>query len=170
MRFGPEALRRFAGRTDLTIDELVAAADTLVRQLAPKQTRYKVTERPDARTIRFYVAQGLLPKPLGYAGGRARYAGAHLFRLLLIKKLQAEHHTLARISALLRASSDDAVVAMLTGGDDAPPPTLPRLALAEGGVLEIPEDALRDAEKRRRIAESLEALARWLKATEEGRR
>ena len=57
------------------MEELVDAADGIVAELAPRQTRYKVTERPDARTIRYYVTQGLLPKPLGYDGGRARYGG-----------------------------------------------------------------------------------------------
>lgn len=180
MRFGIEALRRYAARADLTMEELVETADTLVRQLAPKQTRYKVTERPDARTIRYYVTQELLPKPVSYEGGRARYSGSHLFRLLLIKKLQAEHHTLARIARVLEESDDDAVLAMLVAHapEDEPPKRaaaaaaalpaapVPRLSLAEGGALEVPEEALRDPEKRRRIAESLEALARWLRATE----
>src|SRR5687767_11109930 len=87
-------LHKLLERNDMTMEELVEAADGMVTQLAPRQTRYKVTERPDARTIRYYVTQGLLPKPLGYDGGRARYGTTHLLRLLVVKKLQAEHHTL----------------------------------------------------------------------------
>ena len=44
-----EGLRRLLSRQDLTMEELVEQADALVKELAPKQTRYKVTERPDAR-------------------------------------------------------------------------------------------------------------------------
>ncbi len=55
---------------------------------------------------------------------------------------------------------------MLAGAPEPAPAAPPRLELAEGGALEVPEGALRDAEKRRRIAESPEALARWLRATE----
>jgi DNA-binding transcriptional MerR regulator len=102
----PEQLSPFEGRRDLTLDELVEAAESLLTSVAPVQQRYKVTARPDVRTIRYYTSQGLLPKPVGYDGGRARYALAHLLRLLFIKKLQAEHHTLARIKQQLKKASD----------------------------------------------------------------
>ena len=85
--------------------------------VADHQTRYKVTDRPDVRTIRYYVTRGLLPRANGYEGGRARYGGAHLIRLLLIKKLQAEHHTLTRISSLLDGADDEAVLRLLLGAD-----------------------------------------------------
>ncbi len=105
----PEQLAPFEGRRDLTLEELVEAAEQLLAAVAPVQQRYKVTARPDVRTIRYYTSQGLLPKPVGYDGGRARYALSHLLRLLLIKKLQAEHHTLARIKQELAGKSDDDV-------------------------------------------------------------
>ena len=82
-----ERLRPYLSRDDLTIEDLVEVADGLLRELAPKQSRYKVTERPDARTIRYYITQKLLPRPESYEGGRARYSGQHVARLLMIKKL-----------------------------------------------------------------------------------
>lgn len=105
-------------RDDLTVEELASRAEDLLRELAPRQTRYKVRERPDVRTIRYYTAQSLLPKPVSYEGGRARYAGSHLLRLLLIKKLQAEHHTLKHIARVLRDADDQDVLRALVG--DAP--------------------------------------------------
>ena len=171
----PEGLRLLLTRKDLTMEDLVENADALVRQLAPKQTRYKVTERPDARTIRYYVTQKLLPGPLSYEGGRARYGGSHLLRLLLIKRLQAEHHTLGRIARMLQAASDEQVVeALLAGAAPQPPASEPpanlpegggRVELAAGGTLELPDQTLRDPDSRRRLAESLEAVARWLRNT-----
>lgn len=104
-----EHLAPFEGRRDLTLDELVDAAESLLAAVAPVQQRYKVTARPDVRTIRYYTSLGLLPKPVGYDGGRARYALTHLLRLLLIKKLQAEHHTLTRIKQELAGVSDDEI-------------------------------------------------------------
>lgn len=57
------------------------------------------------RTIRYYIAQGLLPSP--GAGAGARYGEHHLERLRRIRRLQREHLPLAEIRAQLdgRASS-----------------------------------------------------------------
>jgi len=182
MRSGKGTLAKWLSRRDMTLEELVETADSMVRELAPKQTRYKVTERPDARTIRYYVTLGLLPKPVGYEGGRARYAGSHLLRLLLVKRMQAEHYTLARIARILERADDAAVLKLLdVPGDPAtvnpvetPPmpaaaPAGPararRIELAPGGALELPPDVLGDATARRKLAESLETLAAWLRQT-----
>jgi DNA-binding transcriptional MerR regulator len=161
----------------MTMEELVDAADGIVAELAPRQTRYKVTDRPDARTIRYYVTQGLLPKPLGYDGGRARYGGTHLLRLLFIKQLQADHHTLTRIGALLEGKTDEDVLARIVSGAAesletvepalhvSPSSGAPRLALAPGGWVEVPGGVLSDPKKRAQLAENLEALAAWLRQT-----
>ncbi|WP_428267677.1 MerR family transcriptional regulator [Haliangium sp.] len=110
------ALAAALERDDLTIDELVGETDRFLRALAPAQSRYKVRDRPDVRTIRYYTSQSLLPKPTGYRGGRARYTGSHLLRLLYIKKLQAEHHTLQQIARRLARADDQAVLAALQAG------------------------------------------------------
>lgn len=157
------------------MEELVAEADEVLSWLAPKQSRYKVANRPDARTIRYYVTQKLLPGPTSYNGGRARYSGAHLIRLLLIKKMQAEHHTLKQVSKVLEGAGDSEVVAALygSGSTDLPEPasklrnrqavTFERYPLPHGGSIDLPEDALRSRSRRRELAESLEALARSLR-------
>ena len=110
-------LSDLVARDDLTIDDLVDAADRLLPHVADEQTRYKVTDRPDVRTIRYYVTRGLLPRATGYAGGRARYGGTHLLRLLLIKKLQAEHFTLSRIERTLEDLDDETVTGLLLRGN-----------------------------------------------------
>jgi hypothetical protein len=112
-----EVLQEIRGRRGMTIDDLVDEAARLLPTVAGHQTRYKVTDRPDVRTIRYYVTRGLLPKAHDYEGGRARYGGTHLIRLLLIKKLQAEHHTLTRISSTLEEADDRGVMALLLGED-----------------------------------------------------
>ena len=50
-----------------------------------------------ARTIRFYIARGLLDGPVK-AGRGAAYTGEHLARLEKIKALQAEGRMLAEIA------------------------------------------------------------------------
>ncbi len=55
------------------------------------------------RTIRYYIAQGLLPSP--GAGAGARYGEHHLERLQQIKRLQRAHLPLAEIRAQLEGRS-----------------------------------------------------------------
>jgi DNA-binding transcriptional MerR regulator len=56
------------------------------------------------RTVRYYVAQGLVPPPSSTGRG-ATYGDEHLARLRLIKRLQAEHFPLAEIRARLSAGN-----------------------------------------------------------------
>ncbi|MEI7902283.1 MAG: MerR family transcriptional regulator [bacterium] len=90
-------LTTYRTRTDFTLDELVAVTGDLLRETPLAQTRWKVTPVPDPRTIRYYLATGLLPKPLGYKGTAARFGYRHLLILLAIKTLQARFVPLKQI-------------------------------------------------------------------------
>ncbi len=160
------------------MEELIAGAHRLLAELVPKQSRYKVTERPDARTIRYYVNENLLPRPESYEGGRARYSGSHLIRLLLIKKLQAEHHSLRRIAKVLEGATDREVLQELVPDGSALPstgsakPSIPteaqslvRFPLVHGGSVDVPTDVVRDPVRRRELAERLEVLIRNLRSS-----
>lgn len=57
------------------------------------------------RTVRFYIAQGLLP-PASGSGPAARYEDGHLHRLRLIRRLQKEHLPLVEIRRRLDALTD----------------------------------------------------------------
>jgi DNA-binding transcriptional MerR regulator len=72
------------------------------------------------RTIRFYIAQGLLPAPTT-AGPAARYAESHLARLRLIKRLQQTHLPLADIRQRMRGLTDEQIDEM--GEAPTPPST-----------------------------------------------
>ena len=122
----PELLEKALATRDLTLAELVKTTGELLSRVAPRQTRYKVTERPDVRTIRYYISQKLLPRPDSYQGGKARFSGRHLLRLLVIKKLQAEHQTLRQIGRVLE-QSDARLHELLVGGQE------PSLQLAPVG-------------------------------------
>lgn len=63
-----------------------------------------------ARTVRFYIQQGLVSRPQGEKKG-AKYNKAHLDQLLSIKKWQAAGLSLERIRELL----------VEPGADDVPP-------------------------------------------------
>lgn len=76
------------------------------------------------RTVRYYIAEGLLPPPVG-AGPRSAYTDAHLDRLRLIARFKAAYLPLKEIRRRL-AGLDDAGVRRLLAdaGDEStgPPP------------------------------------------------
>lgn len=84
------------------------------------------------RTIRYYVAQGLLPSPEA-AGPATRYGEGHLARLRLIRRLQRDHLPLAEIRARLERMGDDEVHLLLdaTPAADAPPTAGETLAFVQ---------------------------------------
>jgi DNA-binding transcriptional MerR regulator len=78
------------------------------------------------RTVRYYVAQGLLPSPES-AGPATRYGEGHLARLRLIKRLQRDHLPLAEIRAKLERMGDEEVLAAAATLDpQEPEPSLDR--------------------------------------------
>ena len=72
---------------------------TLVAGMSKSKTLAELSEESSipARTIRFYIARGLLEGPVK-AGRGAVYTSEHLARLEKIKELQAEGRMLAEIA------------------------------------------------------------------------
>lgn len=90
---------------------------------------YTISELAEAgevtvRTIRYYVAEALLPPPEG--GGRgATYSQEHLDRLKLIKILKDEFLPLQEIATLLTGLDHQAVVELLAEKQQSEPPPSP---------------------------------------------
>ncbi len=87
--------------------------------------RYTLTELADlagvtARTVRYYISQGLLTVD-ATPGPGPKYDDTHLARLRLIRRLQADHLPLAEIRHRLEGLTDDDITA-LTVEPAAPPP------------------------------------------------
>ena len=72
------------------------------------------------RTIRYYLAQGLIPAS-GESGPGAHYGEGHLERLRLVRRLQQGHLPLAEIRARLAALSDADVTALAAAEHEAAP-------------------------------------------------
>jgi DNA-binding transcriptional MerR regulator len=70
-------------------------------------TLAELTEAADvsARTVRYYIAEGLLPPPEG-AGPSSVYTAGHLARLRLIQRLKAAYWPLKEIRRRLAGLSD----------------------------------------------------------------
>ena len=79
----------------------------------PEFSLAQLTDLADVtpRTIRYYIAQGLLPPPAG-GGPASRYSVGHLDRLRLIRELQRQHLPLAEIRNRLERLSDEEVGAL----------------------------------------------------------
>jgi DNA-binding transcriptional MerR regulator len=91
----------------------------------PDDDRYSVTELADLagvtpRTVRYYLAQGLLPAT-GQSGPGSKYDPDHLARLRLIRRLQGEHLPLGEIRRRLEML-DEAEIRDLAGSGSPPPP------------------------------------------------
>jgi DNA-binding transcriptional MerR regulator len=95
------------GAERLTLGELTAAADVSVR------------------TVRYYIAEGLLPPPEG-SGPGSSYVQGHLDRLRLIQRFKEAYLPLKEIRRRLSGLSDDEVRSMLATDDNrAAPVTAP---------------------------------------------
>jgi DNA-binding transcriptional MerR regulator len=107
-----------------------------MRKIAPKERR-TLAELADAsgvaaRTIRYYIARGILPPPL--VGGRgACYGRAHLERLASIQALQSQGLTLAQITWKLGERQPEAQLPQASAWWNYP--------IAEGVVVQVRADA-----------------------------
>ncbi len=81
------------------------------------------------RTIRYYVAQGLLPSPEA-AGPATRYGEGHLARLRLIKRMQREHLPLSEIRGRIERLGDEDVRLLLDAQGEQGAPPAPAETLA----------------------------------------
>lgn len=91
----------------------------------PEDERYSLTELADLagvtpRTVRYYLAQGLLPA-VGQTGPGSKYDDGHLDRLRLIRRLQAEHLPLAEIRRRLEMLGDAEIHELVGASEPAPP-------------------------------------------------
>ena len=73
-----------------------------------------------ARTIRYYIQQGLLPAPETRGPG-AHYAQEHVDRLRLIRRLQGEHLPLSEIRKRIEKLSPQEVKRILATDAERPP-------------------------------------------------
>src|SRR5919199_521942 len=111
--------------------------------------RYRIAELARAtgvtpRTIRYYVAEGLLPPPEG-AGPAAVYSARHRDRLELIGRLKDQYLPLKEIRRRLATLTDDEVRAWLAGESGeaeqetamAPAAQAAPQAQTQGGTMEM---------------------------------
>jgi len=97
---------RYRGESSLTMPQFIAILREQLPHVAPAQTKYRVTEMPSERTIRFYTANNLVDKPLAQEGTHARYGYRHLLQVMAIKYLQSQYLPLVKIRSLVENISN----------------------------------------------------------------
>jgi DNA-binding transcriptional MerR regulator len=101
-------LRAHAKHAPWNARGLAAHVTALVDAAGMKPTNASARAAPSARSIRFYVAHGLLERPEG-AGTAATYHYRHFLQLLAIKIRQREGQTLDAIKKELGGLAGDAL-------------------------------------------------------------
>ena len=115
-----ELLAPYRGRDSLKIDDLVHQVAELVPRVAGPQSRYKVTAIPDARTVRFYIQEGLVDPPHGSSGPAALYGFRHLLQLVTVKVLQSHYLPIRKIKETIDNLTDEELEKLLDGWRSEP--------------------------------------------------
>jgi DNA-binding transcriptional MerR regulator len=113
-------LERHRGRTDIKLDELVEIANHLISLVVPEQPSDRVTKILNERTLRYYIAEGLIDRPLGKEGTAALYGYRHLLQILAIKLLQGNFLPIRRIREILANKSNEEMEMILAEGLEGP--------------------------------------------------
>ncbi len=93
--------RKFIG-----VAELADAAARVLAEGGPLQERGTVSELPDERTVRYYLAEGLLAPAEEKQGTASVFSYLHLLQLLAVKHLQAQHLPIRKIRELVEGRSE----------------------------------------------------------------
>lgn len=150
-------LRAHAKHAPWNARGLAAHVTALVDAAGIRPTNASARQQPSARSIRFYVAHGLLDRPEG-TGTAATYNYRHFLQLLAIKIRQREGATLEGIKGEMHDQTGDALerrvasslAAALGAGaidprqplaEDSEPLSWRRVPVAEGIELHVRDDS-----------------------------
>lgn len=95
------SFHKYRGEASFSLPGLVNILKEQIPLLVGEQTKYRVTDVPTERTIRFYTSNGLVDKPLVRQGARNLYGYRHLLQIIAIKYLQSQYIPLVKIRSLL---------------------------------------------------------------------
>ena len=96
------------------LTEFVDVANSLLPAYLPKDATGRTSEDVNARLVRHYATQGLLPEARK-EGREARYLFDHLLRLLAVRRLLAEGFSAAAIKQVLDGRSTTEIESLLQG-------------------------------------------------------
>jgi DNA-binding transcriptional MerR regulator len=107
------------GRKYVGLPEFAIVCDRIVSGLDLEQERGTVTVVPDERTIRYYLAEGLIQAPEEKRGTASVFSYLNLLQVVAVKKLQAEHFPIRKIRELVEGKSEQELEALLGIGQES---------------------------------------------------
>jgi len=107
------------GKKFVGLPEFAAVCERVMSELGLEQARGTVTNVPDERTIRYYLAEGLIQPVDERQGTASVFAYVHLLQLVAVKKLQAEHFPIRKIRELVAGKSEHELESLLGIGTQA---------------------------------------------------
>jgi hypothetical protein len=153
-----QLLRQHARHAPWNARGLAAHVTALVDAAGMRPTNASARAAPSARSVRFYVANGLLDRPEG-TGTAATYNYRHFLQLLAIKIRQREGQTLDAIKAEMKEVTGDALERRIAqslapalgldggpatkrGGEDERTASWRRLSVADGIEIHVRDDSI----------------------------
>jgi DNA-binding transcriptional MerR regulator len=107
------------GRRYVGLPEFAQTGGRLLAEMDLEQERGTVTSVPDERTVRYYLAEGLIQAPEEKQGTASVFGYLNLLQLLTVKKLQAEHLPIRKIRELVKGKSEEELETLLGVGGAA---------------------------------------------------
>jgi DNA-binding transcriptional MerR regulator len=101
------------GRKYVGLPEFAQAGGRVLAEMELEQARGTVTSVPDERTIRYYMAEGLIQTPEEKQGTASVFGYLNLLQLVTVKKLQAEHLPIRKIRELVAGKSEQELETLL---------------------------------------------------------
>jgi DNA-binding transcriptional MerR regulator len=111
-------LNKYENRNDIRLDELIDIANSFIELIAPEQPSERVSERLNERALRYYMAEGLIDRPVGKSGTSSLYGNRHLLQILALKRLQSSFLPIKHIKEVLPDKSDDELRSIVAGKPD----------------------------------------------------
>ena len=110
---------REKGKKYVGLLEFARVGEQILAEMGLEQARGTVTSVPDERTIRYYMAEGLIQTPGEKHGTASLFSYLNLLQLLTVKKLQAEHLPIRKIRELVAGKSEQELELLLGVGSFA---------------------------------------------------
>jgi hypothetical protein len=108
-------LEKFRGREFRGVEELAAAAGSLIEHYSREPARGNVRLGITPRIVRHYLTEALLGSPTGHSGPAILFNYGNLLRLLAVKKLLADHWSVVKIREFMAALDITALEQLVKG-------------------------------------------------------
>jgi DNA-binding transcriptional MerR regulator len=108
-------LEKLRGREFRGVEELAAAAGSLIEHYSREPARGNVRLGITPRIVRHYLTEALLGSPTGHSGPAILFNYGNLLRLLAVKKLLADHWSVVKIREFMAALDITALEQLVKG-------------------------------------------------------